>query len=220
MSNLAPLVLIGGGAYAWSQGWLDRPIAAVLDAIDATPKPGRPDAPERARRPLDDPPAALVPPVTEAEGDSMTEEESLLRDHWDFVGDWSRRNVKWTAALIWQESRGRPGAMGPVITRGMHKGDRAHGLMQVMPLTAKDLYNWGWNRMQPTSANLRTPYGSIYFGTAYLDWLDQTYGKDRVWMTHAYNGGPGWTELQPGSANYRQNQGYVAAIRQRHAQIA
>jgi len=223
LSRALGIIAVGGaGYYAYTQGWLDQPIATLRDALggaEAQPNTGSAaPIPSLTDVKFDQPnTAAPVTAGATAAASGLTKEEAFLVEYEHLVSGWAWRNRKWTAAMMWQESRGNPNAMGPVIKSGLNKGDRAHGLMQVMPITAQDMYDIGYKRLKPDSAVLRTAAGSIYFGTAYLQWLNDTYGKNRTWMTHAYNGGPGWTNLKPGSANYKQNQGYVKAITARHA---
>jgi len=77
--------------------------------------------------------------------------------------------------------------------------DNAQGLMQITPLTAKDIASKFLK--QPVSHyNLQDPSTNIEFGTAYLAWLRDQFGEARQgpdWtstvelVAAGYNGGPG-----------------------------
>ena len=78
-------------------------------------------------------------------------------------------------------------------------GESSLGLMQVLPSTARDLYGRGYQAAgYPTEALLLSPWGSIYFGTAYVRWLSRYAGRSRSaeWIVQSYNGGPGNSNAQ------------------------
>jgi soluble lytic murein transglycosylase-like protein len=76
-------------------------------------------------------------------------------------------------------------------------GDASIGLMQVLTSTAIDLYNKGYKKFGvPTIEKLKTPPANIYFGMAYIDWLQIRARRNRVLFTPAiiaewYNAGYG-----------------------------
>ena len=178
MSRLLILAaLAGGGYWAYQQGHLDQLIARFMPAGGGSFDVTIPSVLETL---------GGRSPVIEANGTGVTygdlsREEKLLWDNADYLSPWSSANLTWTAAMMWQESRGR-------VTAKSNKG--ALGLMQVMPGTATDLFRWGWDDMQPSQDVLLTARGSIYFGTAYLEYLSRK-NPDREWMARAYNAGPG-----------------------------
>jgi hypothetical protein len=173
--------LAGAGWWAYQQGHLDP----LLERFGS-------DGPVRVADPVRGSVAGGmggVSPVLATIGSGVTradlsKEQRLLWDNTDVLSDWARLNPNWTAAMIWQESRGNPKAVGPRTKWG-----HALGLMQVLPGTAQQMYDAGFQRFQPTRAVLLTARGSIYFGTAYLQHLS-TLNADREWITKAYHGGP------------------------------
>lgn len=185
MSNL-PIVLIvaaGAGYFAWSRGYLNDylpdfippPEVAEVSAGDGEAQGGSGVIEQMF-------PASTPTNVVVHSGDTI--EEQLLTEHWLWVSRWSTDNRMLTAAIMHVESRGRPGAISPA---------GALGLMQVMPTTAGDMYDRvGYTRLEPTRANLLTPQGSIYFGTAYLEYVQSVRnGRNLEWFIRSYNGGPG-----------------------------
>lgn len=193
MRNLLLLGALGAGGYwAYQNGHLDDLIAR----LDGLPGQGG-DALE----------AEIETKVSMPMPAGTSKEEALLRDNFDVVSDWSQSNLKWTAAMMWQESRGRPNA---VSSAG------ALGLMQVMPGTAKDIHRWGWREFSPDRETLLTVRGSIYFGTAYLEYLSRK-NNDREWMARAYNAGPGG---QRSDGTWpRETVNYLKAVKGRHTQL-
>lgn len=95
-------------------------------------------------------------------------------------------------ALVWQESRWRPGAVSPVGARG---------LAQLMPGTAREL---GVNPDDPF-ANLE---GGARYLRAQLDRFDGNVEKALA----AYNAGPGRVIKSGGVPRIRETQTYVASI--------
>lgn len=91
--------------------------------------------------------------------------------------------------------------------------DSSYGLMQVLLGTAKDMYARGYTSMgAPTSAKLKDPVVSMYFGAAYLQWMKLNYrafayayvdqgGRYDDFFIRAYNGGPGWQKTANGPKN-------------------
>jgi len=78
-------------------------------------------------------------------------------------------------------------------------GDNAQGLMQITPLTAKDIAS-KFLKKPVGHYNLQDPTTNIEFGTAYLAWLRDQFGEARQgpdWtstvelVAAGYNGGPG-----------------------------
>lgn len=101
-------------------------------------------------------------------------------------------------ALVWQESRWRPGAVSP-------KG--AIGLTQLMPATARDL-----------GVDPYDPVANLYGGARHLRGLIDHFGGDLVKALAAYNAGARRVEQAGGVPPIRETQGYVSGILSRLAQ--
>lgn len=107
-------------------------------------------------------------------------------------------------AMAIQESQLKPWA-----TRNESRGRKSVGLMQTLIGTAQDMYNRGYTAVgQPSEQSLMKPHVSMYFGMAYMDWLQRTYPARHdydgphdnywQWYVRAYNGGPGWENSKKG----------------------
>jgi len=76
-------------------------------------------------------------------------------------------------------------------------GDASIGLMQLLTSTALDMYNKGYKKFGvPTIEKLKTPPANIYFGMAFIDWLqNRAKRNDRKYspaiIAEWYNGGYG-----------------------------
>lgn len=207
------LILIGGaGWYAWQQGILDPYLpdewqhAAMTDAaIPATDTAGQgPETLQPTGAPV------LLQPVP-----GLTKEENLLREYDAFVSNYAASVPELAAAIMWQESRGNPRAISSAGARG---------LMQVMPPTAKHMHDIGYTKLEPTLATLLTKEGSIYFGTAYMEYLASIRGnRSWEWFIRAYNGGPGGATKFLGGKGVgkyaRENNGYYTAVWNRWQQL-
>lgn len=101
-------------------------------------------------------------------------------------------------ALVWQESRWRPGAVSPAGARG---------LAQLMPGTARDL-----------GVNPDDPLANLEGGARYLRQQLNTFGGDLEKALAAYNAGPKRVMRAGGIPNIPETRGYVAAIMARLAQ--
>jgi len=95
-------------------------------------------------------------------------------------------------AVVWQESRWRPGAVSPAGARG---------LAQLMPATAR--------QMGVDPAN---PHANLEGGARYLRMQLDTFGGDIEKALAAYNAGPGRVRRAGGIPPIRETQNYVAAI--------
>ena len=168
-------VVAGGGFWAYREGHLQPAFDALgIDVKSPFNVNGAPDKTGIHK-------ANIRNDLAHSAASGRNKEEAFLYDNLDVVEDWALRNITWVAAMMWAESRGNPNAVSPA---------GALGLMQVMPATAGDLYKWGYKTYQPTVDNLKSVRGSIYFGTAYLEYLSEK-SKDREWIARAYNAGPG-----------------------------
>ena len=101
-------------------------------------------------------------------------------------------------ALVWQESRWRPGAVSPAGARG---------LAQLMPGTARDL-----------GVNPDDPLANLEGGARYLRQQLDAFGGDLEKALAAYNAGPKRVMQAGGIPNIPETRGYVAAIMARLAQ--
>jgi soluble lytic murein transglycosylase-like protein len=95
-------------------------------------------------------------------------------------------------ALVWQESRWRPGAVSP-------KG--AQGLAQLMPATAREL-----------GVDPRDPMANLEGGARYLRQQLDRFGGDVERALAAYNAGPGRVMRAGGVPNIPETRAYVAAV--------
>ncbi len=183
MERLLVIAALGGGAWwAYSNGYADTILAALRGSGGAQVAAG---GGEGSAAP------SAAPAAARASYSGETPEKALLLENLDVVQPWARNNLDWVAALIRQESGGNLSAVS-------YQG--AQGAMQVMLGTAKDVYAWGWRDFEPTKSVLKTAKGSVYFGTAYLEYLSRRapamLQKSRMantardWITYAYHGGP------------------------------
>lgn len=108
-------------------------------------------------------------------------------------------------AVIQQESRFRPNALGPKTKTG----ERAVGLMQILPSTARAL------RVNPCN-----PLQNIWGGTWYLSNLVRNYGGDFALALAAYNAGQGAVAKYGGIPPYSETREYVPTILRRAARYA
>jgi soluble lytic murein transglycosylase-like protein len=95
-------------------------------------------------------------------------------------------------ALVWQESRWRPGAVSPVGARG---------LAQLMPGTAREL-----------GVDANDPFANLEGGARYLRAQMDRFGGDVEKALAAYNAGPGRVIKSGGIPRIRETQQYVSAI--------
>jgi hypothetical protein len=108
-------------------------------------------------------------------------------------------------AVIEQESHFHPEALGPRTK----SGERAVGLMQILPSTARAL-----------GVNPRVPLQNIWGGTWYLSNLVRYYGGDVSLALAAYNAGQGAVAKYGGIPPYRETRQYVPTILHRAARYA
>lgn len=95
-------------------------------------------------------------------------------------------------ALVWQESRWRPGAVSPVGARG---------LAQLMPGTAREL-----------GVDANDPFANLEGGARYLRAQMDRFGGNVEKALAAYNAGPGRVIKSGGIPRIRETQLYVSAI--------
>ena len=128
---------------------------------------------------------------------------------WQFTVRWVAGKAGISAALldavIEQESGFNPFARGP-RTRS---GERAIGLMQIMPSTARKLGIDPYN-----------PAQNLWGGAWYLANLIRGYGGNVALALAAYNAGPTAVAKYGGIPPYRETQSYVPAIMRRAQRYA
>lgn len=95
-------------------------------------------------------------------------------------------------AVVWQESRWRPGAVSPVGARG---------LAQLMPGTARQL-----------GVDPHDPHANLEGGARYLRMQLDAFDGDLEKALAAYNAGPGRVQRAGGVPAIRETQNYVASI--------
>jgi len=118
------------------------------------------------------------------------------------VIDRNRLNVDplMAAAIAMVESSGNPVALRfePFVPH-LGGADYSTGLMQTLTSTAQWLYrDMGYRQMpEPDGASLLDPKISMYFGCAYLDYLQSYRGvaRSEEWIVQSYNAGPGNTQF-------------------------
>lgn len=179
MSSAAGLLLVAGAVYGAHQlGYLDAFGIGAESAETATETPA-PVASAQVTQKSDAPVVAL---------DAGSKERTFLVQNWRHVSNFSADNMALTEAIMWTES----GHLKGVNQIKAKSNAGALGLMQVLPGTAEWMRGEGYRKLQPTAAVLHTAAGSIYFGTAYLEFLEKhRRGRGVEWMIRSYNGGPG-----------------------------
>jgi SLT domain-containing protein len=96
--------------------------------------------------------------------------------------------------LAQTESSMNPNAEGPVLQKGMHKGDQAHGLLQIMPKTAPEV---GFS-----AEDIKDPAKAATAGVRYFIKNLNRFNGNLDAATVAHHSGPGGAErfLRTGSA--------------------
>jgi soluble lytic murein transglycosylase-like protein len=110
----------------------------------------------------------------------------------DYLADLNGISPALLEALVWQESRWRPGARSPV---------GAIGLAQLMPGTARDL-----------QVNPHDPHANLAGGARYLRQQLDRFGGDVELALAAYNAGPGRVQRARGVPAIPETQAYVRAV--------
>lgn len=120
---------------------------------------------------------------------------------WQFAVRWvatqSGINPSLLNAVIEQESKFNPHALGPMTKTG----ERAVGLMQILPSTAKSLGVDPYDPMQ-----------NLWGGAWYLSNMIRGYGGNIALALAAYNAGPGAVARYGGIPPYRETREYVPSI--------
>lgn len=106
------------------------------------------------------------------------------------AGDYTGMARAMTAAVRMAETGNNPNAVHPLITAGANKGDRAQGVMGVMPKTMADP---GFG-VKPVK-NPNDPEEVAEFGVAYLAAMLEYVDGDVEAAAIAYNAGPGNAKL-------------------------
>jgi len=111
-------------------------------------------------------------------------------------------------AIITQESGGKADALGKPIPRA--GGDRAQGMMQLMPATAREL---GVTDPLDAAQNINA-------GTKYYAQMLKRYGGDKTKALAAYNWGPGHLDTQGLGAMPSETRNYIDAFGKNRAKAA
>ena len=178
----ADVIELDGGEMRWVAGGPDVPAA-----ITTHPRPAGADIAMQV------PESLLVP--NEIVADPAAHASALPDAYRAKVHELSARfdlSPTLIEALVWQESRWRPGAVSP-------KG--ARGLAQLMPATAREL------GVDPSD-----PFANLEGGARYLRQQIDRFDGDLEKALAAYNAGPGRVEKAGGIPRIRETQQYVAAI--------
>lgn len=139
--------------------------------------------------PVTDAPALPAAALTNVEGISAPPAfaPSLVR-----AADLAGISPALLEALVWQESRWRPGAVSPAGARG---------LGQLMPGTAREL-----------GVDPRDPHANLIGAARYLRQQLTRFDNDVERALAAYNAGPGRVQRAGGIPAIRETRAYVAAI--------
>ena len=198
--SIGRIIAIGGAYLLYRQGYFDALIALYAPSMSA-------DLAQTEQPFFVDATGQFFPVEEEVQAPPMTTEERWLSDNWEYVQPWARRNRTWVAAMMWQESRGNPNATSSA---------NARGLMQVIDGTMQWMFDSGFRAFPVQPRSLYQPDVSIYFGTAFLEYLSGL-SSDREWITRAYNAGPGG-ERQDGTWP-RETDAYFAAINRKYTSL-
>ncbi|WOF73812.1 transglycosylase SLT domain-containing protein [Parvibaculaceae bacterium PLY_AMNH_Bact1] len=187
-------------------GLISRPSSGVPAEIPGAPRSSTPTPRQRPAATVA--PASFNPPTQSARGRlSFNEAKALAlkitRTYFPSV------DPKMLVAMMQIESSFDPRATRSephVRNRFTTNGDKSYGLMQVLYTTALDLFhNMGRKGFSvATPDRLFDPTVNVYFGAAYVAWLQNYRGTRRSedWIVMSYNGGPG--------ANNSQTQNHLA----------
>jgi hypothetical protein len=145
-----------------------------------TPVPPEAPAPEPA--------AAAAPTPTRTDG------LSLLNRVMDQEGITDQAIRDRITSLAQIESSMNPNARGPVLQRGMHRGDQAHGLLQIMPKTATEV---GFSKQ-----DIKDPEKAAIAGVRYFMKNLNRFEGNLDAATVAHHSGPGGAQrwLKSGDA--------------------
>jgi hypothetical protein len=144
-------------------------------ASSSTPTPA-PPAPEPSKTP------------TRTDGQSLL---NRVMDQEGIVDQAIRDRIESLAQI---ESSMNPNARGPVLQRGMHRGDQAHGLLQIMPKTATEV---GFTRQ-----DIKDPEKAAIAGVRYFVKNLNRFQGNLDAATVAHHSGPGGAQrwLKSGDA--------------------
>lgn len=173
----ADVLEVGVGGSQWVSG----PVAASSDIIAVT-------------APADEVPADLFVPDA-AVADPAAHAGSVPAAYAAKVHELAERfdlSPTLIEALVWQESRWRPGAVSPVGARG---------LAQLMPGTAREL-----------GVDPDDPFANLEGGARYLRAQLDRFDGDIEKALAAYNAGPGRVEKAGGIPRIRETQNYVSSV--------
>jgi len=141
-------------------------------------------------------PTPVPPSAPEAASPSPTRTDglSLLNSVMDREGITDQAIRDRITSLAQIESSMNPNARGPVLQRGMHRGDQAHGLLQIMPKTAPEV---GFSKQ-----DIKDPEKAAIAGVRYFMKNLNKFQGNLDAATVAHHSGPGGAQrwLTSGSA--------------------
>jgi hypothetical protein len=141
-------------------------------------------------------PTPVPPSAPEAASSSPTRTDglSLLNSVMDREGITDQAIRDRITSLAQIESSMNPNARGPVLQRGMHRGDQAHGLLQIMPKTAPEV---GFSKQ-----DIKDPEKAAIAGVRYFMKNLNKFQGNLDAATVAHHSGPGGAQrwLTSGSA--------------------
>jgi hypothetical protein len=136
------------------------------------------------------PPVQTTPaPTTPTKTDGL----SLLNSVMDKEGITDQAIRDRITSLAQIESSMNPNARGPVLQRGMHRGDQAHGLLQIMPKTAPEV---GFSKQ-----DIRDPEKAAIAGVRYFMKNLNKFQGNLDAATVAHHSGPGGAQRWLTSGN-------------------
>jgi hypothetical protein len=135
-----------------------------------------------------------APAPAEAPSPTRTDGLSLLNSVMDREGITDQAIRDRITSLAQIESSMNPNARGPVLQRGMHRGDQAHGLLQIMPKTAPEV---GFSKQ-----DIKDPEKAAIAGVRYFMKNLNKFQGNLDAATVAHHSGPGGAQrwLTSGSA--------------------
>jgi len=139
-------------------------------------------------------PPTPAPEPAAAPSPTRTDGLSLLNRVMDQEGITDQAIRDRITSLAQIESSMNPNARGPVLQRGMHRGDQAHGLLQIMPKTAPEV---GFSKQ-----DIKDPEKAAIAGVRYFMKNLNRFQGNLDAATVAHHSGPGGAQrwLTSGSA--------------------
>jgi hypothetical protein len=151
------------------------------------------DALKNPPAPTPVPPSAPASEPAAAPSPTRTDGLSLLNRVMDQEGITDQAIRDRITSLAQIESSMNPNARGPVLQRGMHRGDQAHGLLQIMPKTAPEV---GFSKQ-----DIKDPEKAAIAGVRYFMKNLNKFQGNLDAATVAHHSGPGGAQRWLTSGN-------------------